>query len=181
MFWYVVLLCCEVCNYCSCFVSFVCLFLIQGSIGYKNSRRGTSFAAQSVGQAAAQKARDLGIRKVRVQLKGLGIGRQVKSSKLKKMRFIHFTNNIHESDGTVTNDRVVADTVTDDRVADDTVTNDRVTDDTVTNDRVTDDMVTNDRVADDMVTNDRVADDMVTNDRVADDTVTNDRVADETH
>lgn len=69
------------------------LFWIQGSIGYKNSRRGTTFAAQSVGQAAAQKARELGMKKVRVKLKGLGTGRQVKSSPAYKreMMFIRVT------------------------------------------------------------------------------------------
>ena len=47
-------------------------------MGYKNSRRGTTFAAQAAGQEAAHKARELGMKKVRVKLKGLGIGRQVR-------------------------------------------------------------------------------------------------------
>lgn len=52
----------------------------QGSEGYKHSRKGTSFAAQAVGLSAAIKARELGIRKVRVKLKGPGSGRQVRRS-----------------------------------------------------------------------------------------------------
>lgn len=47
-----------------------------GSEGYKNSRKGTTFAAQAVGLSAALKAREFGIHKVRVKLKGLGVGRQ---------------------------------------------------------------------------------------------------------
>lgn len=50
---------------------------MQGSEGYKGARKGTTFAAQAVGLAAAVKARDLGIQKVRVKLKGPGVGRQV--------------------------------------------------------------------------------------------------------
>ena len=46
-------------------------------MGFKNSRRGTTFAAQSAGQAAALKAKEFGFEKVRVKLKGLGQGRQV--------------------------------------------------------------------------------------------------------
>ncbi len=49
----------------------------QGSEGYKKSRRGTSFAAQAAGLAAAIKAREFGFERVRVKLKGPGIGRQV--------------------------------------------------------------------------------------------------------
>ena len=52
----------------------------QGSEGYKHSRKGTSFAAQAVGLSAALKARELGIHKVRVKLKGPGSGRQVRRS-----------------------------------------------------------------------------------------------------
>jgi len=46
-------------------------------MGYKNSRRGTTFAAQSAGQSAALKAKEFGFQKVRVKLKGLGSGREV--------------------------------------------------------------------------------------------------------
>lgn len=50
---------------------------MQGSEGYKGARKGTTFAAQAVGLAAATKARELGFQKVRVKLKGPGQGRQV--------------------------------------------------------------------------------------------------------
>ncbi|XP_064390367.1 uncharacterized protein LOC135338236 [Halichondria panicea] len=47
-----------------------------GSAGFKNARRGTTFAAQSAAMAAAQKARQLGFQKVQVLIKGPGPGRQ---------------------------------------------------------------------------------------------------------
>ena len=47
-----------------------------GSVGFKNARRGTTFAAESAGAATAEKAQKLGIQKVRVQVKGIGKGRQ---------------------------------------------------------------------------------------------------------
>lgn len=50
---------------------------LQGSEGYKNSRKGTTFAAQATGLAAAHKAQELGFRRVRVKLRGPGLGRQV--------------------------------------------------------------------------------------------------------
>lgn len=52
--------------------------IMQGSEGYKHSRKGTSVAAQSTAQAAAIKAHEFGYHKVRVKLKGLGTGRQVR-------------------------------------------------------------------------------------------------------
>lgn len=47
-----------------------------GSEGFKNARRGTNFAGQQAAIATAKKAIDLGIKKVRVKVKGLGPGRK---------------------------------------------------------------------------------------------------------
>lgn len=47
-----------------------------GAQGFKNARRGTTFAAQTAATAAAKKSRDLGFQKFRVKLKGPGPGRQ---------------------------------------------------------------------------------------------------------
>lgn len=46
-----------------------------GMLGFKNSRRGTQFAAQQAGVAAAQKARAKGITTVRILVNGFGQGR----------------------------------------------------------------------------------------------------------
>lgn len=47
-----------------------------GGEGFKNARRGTNFAGQQAAIAAAKKAIDLGIKHVRVKIKGLGPGRK---------------------------------------------------------------------------------------------------------
>ncbi|XP_065836740.1 small ribosomal subunit protein uS11-like [Oscarella lobularis] len=47
-----------------------------GSEGFKNAKRGTTFAGQSAGTAAAKKALNKGVLRVRVKIKGLGPGRQ---------------------------------------------------------------------------------------------------------
>jgi small subunit ribosomal protein S11 len=47
-----------------------------GKIGFKGSRKGTPFAAQTAAQSAAQMARDLGVQSVDVQVKGPGGGRE---------------------------------------------------------------------------------------------------------
>lgn len=47
-----------------------------GSIGFKGSRKGTPFAAQLAAENAAKKAADLGMRSVRVEVKGPGAGRE---------------------------------------------------------------------------------------------------------
>ena len=47
-----------------------------GAIGQRGSRKSTPFAAQLVGREAAQKARDMGLRKVDVMVKGPGPGRE---------------------------------------------------------------------------------------------------------
>jgi len=48
----------------------------SGSIGFKGSRKGTPFAAQLAAENAAKKAADLGMRSVRVHVKGPGAGRE---------------------------------------------------------------------------------------------------------
>ena len=47
-----------------------------GSRGFKGSRKGTPFAAQIAGQDAAQKARDHGMKRVEIRVKGPGSGRE---------------------------------------------------------------------------------------------------------
>ena len=47
-----------------------------GSNGFKGSRKGTPFAAQSAAQDAAQKAREHGMKRVEVRVKGPGSGRE---------------------------------------------------------------------------------------------------------
>lgn len=46
-----------------------------GAEGFKNARRGTTFAAQSTGTSAGLKSISLGYQRVKVQLKGMGPGR----------------------------------------------------------------------------------------------------------
>jgi small subunit ribosomal protein S11 len=47
-----------------------------GSVGFKGSRKGTPFAAQMAGEAAARKAQEVGMRSVIVHVKGPGGGRE---------------------------------------------------------------------------------------------------------
>jgi len=47
-----------------------------GSKGFKGSRKGTPFAAQIAAQDAAQKARDNGMKRVEIRVKGPGSGRE---------------------------------------------------------------------------------------------------------
>ena len=47
-----------------------------GAIGFKGSRKGTPFAAQQAAAAAANSAKDFGMRTVQVQLRGPGAGRE---------------------------------------------------------------------------------------------------------
>jgi small subunit ribosomal protein S11 len=47
-----------------------------GGKGFKGSRKGTPFAAQTAAQTAAQAARDHGVRTVDVRVKGPGSGRE---------------------------------------------------------------------------------------------------------
>lgn len=47
-----------------------------GTIGYKGSRKGTPFAAQLAAEDAAKKAKDYGVKRVKVMVKGPGSGRE---------------------------------------------------------------------------------------------------------
>jgi len=47
-----------------------------GSQGFKGSRKSTPFAAQVAAEQAVQKARDMGMRKLEVHVKGPGSGRE---------------------------------------------------------------------------------------------------------
>lgn len=47
-----------------------------GKMGFKGSRKNTPYAAQKAGEAAAQEAYDLGLRRVDVFVKGPGSGRE---------------------------------------------------------------------------------------------------------
>ncbi len=47
-----------------------------GVIGYKGSRKGTPFAAQMAAEDAAQKAKDFGVKRIKVFVKGPGSGRE---------------------------------------------------------------------------------------------------------
>jgi small subunit ribosomal protein S11 len=47
-----------------------------GTAGFKGSRKGTPYAAQLAAQAAAGKAKEVGLRQVEVYVKGPGSGRE---------------------------------------------------------------------------------------------------------
>ena len=47
-----------------------------GSLGFKGSRKGTPFAAQSAADTAARAAKEHGLRSVEVYVKGPGAGRE---------------------------------------------------------------------------------------------------------
>ena len=47
-----------------------------GKLGYKGSRKSTSYVAQLVGQEAARRAMDFGMREIEVRIKGPGAGRE---------------------------------------------------------------------------------------------------------
>ncbi len=48
----------------------------SGSLGFKGAKKGTPFAAAKVGEALALKAQTLGIKEVKVVVKGVGSGRE---------------------------------------------------------------------------------------------------------
>ena len=48
----------------------------SGSLGFKGAKKGTPFAAAKVGETLALKAQTLGIREVKVIVKGVGSGRE---------------------------------------------------------------------------------------------------------
>ena len=47
-----------------------------GTMGFKGSRKGTPFAAQVAGEDTARKAREHGVKKIEVYVKGPGSGRE---------------------------------------------------------------------------------------------------------
>lgn len=47
-----------------------------GSLGFKGSRKSTPFAAQMASEAAAKKAKEMGMKQVEVYIKGPGAGRE---------------------------------------------------------------------------------------------------------
>jgi len=47
-----------------------------GAVGFKGSRKGTPFAAQQAAAKAASAAKEVGMRSVKVQIKGPGAGRE---------------------------------------------------------------------------------------------------------
>ena len=48
----------------------------SGSIGFKGTKKGTPFAAAKVGETLAQKAEVLGLKDIKVIVKGVGSGRE---------------------------------------------------------------------------------------------------------
>lgn len=48
----------------------------SGSLGFKGAKKGTPFAAAKVGESLALKAQTLGIKEVKVIVKGVGSGRE---------------------------------------------------------------------------------------------------------
>lgn len=48
----------------------------SGSIGFKGAKKGTPFAAAKVGETLAAKAAEIGVKEVRVVVKGVGSGRE---------------------------------------------------------------------------------------------------------
>ena len=48
----------------------------SGSLGFKGAKKGTPFAAAKVGETLAAKAQTLGVKEVRVVVKGVGSGRE---------------------------------------------------------------------------------------------------------
>jgi len=47
-----------------------------GSVGFKGSRKSTSFAAQRTAEHVAKKAEEMGLKKINVEVKGAGSGRE---------------------------------------------------------------------------------------------------------
>lgn len=48
----------------------------SGSLGFKGAKKGTPFAAAKVGETLAARAGDIGIKEIRVIVKGVGSGRE---------------------------------------------------------------------------------------------------------
>jgi small subunit ribosomal protein S11 len=60
----------------------------SGTSGFKGARKNTSFAAQSAAQNAANKAKDLGMEKLEVIIKGRGNGRETSIRAFKSVGLI---------------------------------------------------------------------------------------------
>ena len=59
-----------------------------GNLGFKNSRKSTSYAAQAVAEISATKALNLGFNSVMIKLKGLGYGKLSAIRALSKSKLI---------------------------------------------------------------------------------------------
>ena len=57
----------------------------SGSVGFKNARKATPFAAMKAVEVAIRKAMDLGLREVEVYIKGPGSGRDATLRSLKQV------------------------------------------------------------------------------------------------
>lgn len=71
-----------------------------GNLGFKNSRKSTSYAAQAVAEIVATKALNLGFNSIIIKLKGLGYGklsaiRALSKSKLNIEKIIELTPIAH--------------------------------------------------------------------------------------
>ncbi|XP_038077935.1 28S ribosomal protein S11, mitochondrial-like [Patiria miniata] len=66
-----------------------------GAEGFKNAKKGTTIAAQTVGIAAATKALDKGLKTVRIVVKGIGPGRQasIKGLQMGGLDIVSITDN----------------------------------------------------------------------------------------
>jgi len=58
-----------------------------GTAGFKGARKNTAFAAQSAAQAAANKAKELGMEKIEIVVKGRGNGREPSIRAFKSVGF----------------------------------------------------------------------------------------------
>ncbi len=56
-----------------------------GSVGFKGSRKGTPFAAQLAAENCAQRAMDMGLKEIKVYVKGPGAGREAAIRSLQAM------------------------------------------------------------------------------------------------
>ncbi|MBI4101027.1 30S ribosomal protein S11 [Candidatus Microgenomates bacterium] len=68
-----------------------------GSAGFKGSRKGTAYAAQMASAKAADKAKDFGVKKVDVLVKGIGLGREAAIRSLQNTGY--YVNSIKDITG----------------------------------------------------------------------------------
>lgn len=54
----------------------VLMWSSSGSLGFKGAKKGTPFAAAKIGELLGQKAFELGLKEIRVIIKGVGSGRE---------------------------------------------------------------------------------------------------------